>query len=140
MVPLQLAPLYSDKSWPNRYWHLERNTTEWSITIRELVLSANALTGLMLESLASQLHGAHIGQSSIGLLVRRRSCSRLTKGLFDSHSLFGDMYANPENYLNGTAPSFNVTGCIDSCIYQVGLSDESVCTIVNGTDRDSYLW
>ncbi|KAL9709582.1 hypothetical protein Ac2012v2_007321 [Leucoagaricus gongylophorus] len=121
MVPLQLAPLYSDKSWPNRYWHLERNTTEWSITIRELVLSANALTGLMLESLASQLHDAHIG-------------------LFDSHSLFGDMYANPENYLNGTASSFNVTGCIDSCIYQVGLSDESVCTIVNGTDRDSYLW
>jgi len=65
MVPLQLVPLYSDKSWPNRYWHLERNTTEWSITIRELVLSANALTGLMLESLASQLHDAHIGQYTI---------------------------------------------------------------------------
>lgn len=48
-------------------------------------------------------------------------------GLFDSHTLFGDMYANPGNYLNGTAPAFNVTGCVDSCIYQVGESNESIC-------------
>ncbi|KAJ3572023.1 hypothetical protein NP233_g3364 [Leucocoprinus birnbaumii] len=120
MVPLELTPLYSAHSWPNRYWNLERNTTEWSVTMRELVLSGNALTKLMLQGLASKLHDAHIG-------------------LFDSHTLFNDMYTNPAAWLNGTAPAFNVTGCVDSCIYQID-STESVCTMVNGTDRDSYLW
>ncbi|KAF5354174.1 hypothetical protein D9756_007087 [Leucocoprinus leucothites] len=129
MVPLELTPLYSADSWPNRYWHLERNTTEWSVTVRELVLSGNALTKLMLGNLASKLHDINNGSRS-GLMI----------GLFDSHTLFGDMYANPGNYLNGTAPAFNVTGCVDSCIYQVGESNESICTMVNGTDRDSYLW
>lgn len=51
------------------------------------------------------------------------------------------MFANPQNYLNGTAP-FNVTGCIASCVYQVNEdpSGPANCTIVEGTDRDSYLW
>lgn len=60
-------------------------------------------------------------------------------GIFDSHSLFADMYANPENYFNGTAP-FNVTGAVTTCVFKFGDSNESVCTVVNGTDRDSYLW
>jgi hypothetical protein len=50
------------------------------------------------------------------------------------------MFAHPASYLNGTAPSFNVTGTVNTCVFQLGDSDESVCTLVNGTDRDSYLW
>ncbi|KXN92856.1 Vacuolar basic amino acid transporter 1, partial [Leucoagaricus sp. SymC.cos] len=119
MVPLDLIPLYSANSWPNKFWHFQRNTTEWSIMMRELVLSGNALAKLMLQDLAPKLHGAHIG-------------------LFDSHSFFADMHAHPTNYLNGTAP-FNVTGAVNTCVFQVGDSNDSVCTLVNGTDRDSYL-
>ena len=59
--------------------------------------------------------------------------------LFDSHALFADMYANPKAYLNGTAP-LNTTGVVDSCIYEVNADTPSVCTMVQGSDRDSYLW
>lgn len=62
MIPLDLVPLYSANSWPNKFWHFQRNTTEWSILMRELVLSGNALTKLMLQDLAPKLHDAHIGQ------------------------------------------------------------------------------
>jgi len=120
MIPLETIPLYSPNSYPDKYWHIQRNTTEWSIIIRELVLSGNALIKLMLQALAPKLTGAHVG-------------------IFDSHSLFTDMHNNPANYFNGTAP-FNVTGAVTSCVFQLGESDESVCTVVNGTDRDSYLW
>ncbi|KAF9450392.1 carbohydrate esterase family 16 protein [Macrolepiota fuliginosa MF-IS2] len=121
MIPLETIPLYSPNSWPDKYWHIQRNTTEWSIIIRELVLSGNALIKLMLQALAPKLTGAHVA------------------GVFDSHSLFTDMHNNPANYFNGTAP-FNVTGAVTTCVFQLGDSDESVCTVVNGTDRDSYLW
>ena len=62
-------------------------------------------------------------------------------GLFDSHSLFADMYAKPADYLNGTAP-LNVTGAVHSCVFEEGesTSDPGDCTTVEGTDRDSYLW
>jgi hypothetical protein len=73
MVPLELTPLYSANSWPNRYWHLERNTTGWSITIQELVRSGNALTKLMLENMASKLHDAHIGQLNFQRNVGRKT-------------------------------------------------------------------
>lgn len=62
-------------------------------------------------------------------------------GLFDSHSLFEDIVADPGSFLNGTAP-FNVTGAVHSCVFVEGesTSDAGVCTTVNGTDRDSYVW
>lgn len=62
MIPLQLVPLYAADSWPNRFWTAPRNTTEWSIFMRELTLSGNALSKLMLKDLASKLRGAHIGE------------------------------------------------------------------------------
>ncbi|KAF9450383.1 carbohydrate esterase family 16 protein [Macrolepiota fuliginosa MF-IS2] len=142
IVPLEKTPVYSSGSWPNRYWHLERNTTAWSVSMRELVLGGNALTKLMLQDLAPKLQGAHIGRFMHTLHAKNNGCSYSDfhhTGIFDSHSLFTDMYAHPADYLNGTA-ALNVTGSIDSCIYQTGDSDESVCTMVNGTDRDSYLW
>lgn len=62
MIPLETTPLYSATSWPNRYWTFERNTTEWSVFMRELTTSGNAIAKLMLEALAPKLHGAHIGE------------------------------------------------------------------------------
>ncbi|KAG6824230.1 hypothetical protein H0H92_007605 [Tricholoma furcatifolium] len=123
MIPLQDTILYSPNSYPNKYWTAERNTTQWSDMMTEMSLSGNALTKLMLTALAPTLPGAHIGY-------------------FDSHSLFADMYANPQKYLNGTVP-FNVTGCINSCVYQLNedTSDTGDCTVVTDKSaQDSYLW
>jgi len=88
----------------------------------ELVLSGNALTKLMLQALAPTLPGAHVG-------------------IFDSHSLFADMHARPQLYLNGTAP-LNVTGAVQACVFRLNesTSDTGACTIAQGTDRDSFLW
>ncbi|KAF8664202.1 hypothetical protein AX16_000765 [Volvariella volvacea WC 439] len=102
MVPLETIPLYAPDSYPNRYWTGPRNTTEWSVFMRELVLSGNALTKLLLSSLAPTLRDAHVG-------------------IFDSHSLFTDMFRNPKLYLNGTAP-LNVTGSAHACVFQPGES------------------
>ena len=62
-------------------------------------------------------------------------------GLFDSHTLFADMYNEPQNFLNGTAP-LNVTGAVHSCVYKLNesTSDTGVCTNAVGTDQDSFLW
>ncbi|KAF9010971.1 GDSL lipase/acylhydrolase [Hymenopellis radicata] len=119
MIPLQTTILYAPDSYPNKFFNTERNTTEWAVSIRELVLSGNKLSQLMLQDLAPTLPGAHIG-------------------IFDSHSLFQDMFDNPAKYLNGTAP-LNVTGAVLSCVFPLN-SDEGTCTQVDGTDRDSYLW
>ncbi|KAK0185023.1 GDSL lipase/esterase [Armillaria mellea] len=117
MVPLNEAILYAPNPYPNHYFDGPRNTTEWSVFIRELVLSGNALSRAMLQALVPEVPGAHIG-------------------IFDSHSLFQDIHDNPAAYLNGTAP-FNVTGAVLSCVEE---SSGLQCTTVNGTDRDSYLW
>ncbi|KAF8880635.1 GDSL lipase/acylhydrolase [Infundibulicybe gibba] len=121
MIPLQLVTLYSANSYPNRFWAEPRNTTDWSVLMTELVLSGNALTKGMLQALAPTLRGAHIG-------------------LFDSHSLFNDMFTHPALYLNGTAP-LNVTGSVNACVFVEGDPSASpVCTVAHGTDKDSFLW
>ncbi|KAF8066944.1 GDSL lipase/esterase [Lyophyllum atratum] len=120
MIPLQNVPLYSPNAYPDRFWTGPRNTTEWSVFMTELVLSGNALTKLMLQALAPTLPGAHIG-------------------LFDSHGLFADMFANPAMYLNGTAP-LNVTGAINSCVFEIGGTVGSCTTVTGSAARDSYLW
>lgn len=61
MYPLQKTILYSADSYPNRYWTAERNTTEWSIFMTEMVNAGNALSKALLQLLASTLPGAHIG-------------------------------------------------------------------------------
>ena len=65
MVPLEKAPLYAADSYPNHYWTEVRNTTEWSVFMRELTLTGNALSELMLKALAPKLHGAHLGETSV---------------------------------------------------------------------------
>nr|VWO97463.1 Mannitol 1-phosphate dehydrogenase [Ganoderma boninense] len=122
MIPLETTPLYSADSYPNRYWTAQRNTTEWSVFMKELTTSGNAIARLELQLLAPTLHGAHVG-------------------FFDSHSLFADMVARPQLYLNGTAP-LNVTGAVHSCVFDLNEStgDPGVCTDATGTDQDSFLW
>ncbi|KAF8154793.1 GDSL lipase/esterase [Crassisporium funariophilum] len=122
MIPLERTPLYAPNSYPNHYWTAQRNTTEWSLLMSELVLSGNAMTKLMLQALAPTLAGAHIG-------------------IFDAHSLFTDMLARPAVYLNGTAP-LNTTGAVRSCVYSVGepTTDTGVCTIATGSAKDSFIW
>ncbi|KAF7321510.1 Carbohydrate esterase family 16 protein [Mycena kentingensis (nom. inval.)] len=119
MIPLELTILYAADSYPNRYWSFPRNTTEWSILMKEMSRSGNRMTELMLEALTPTLHDAHIA-------------------IFDSHSLFQDMFDHPELYLNGTAP-LNVTGCWNACVAPLG-GGPLDCTVANGTDRDSFLW
>ncbi|EGN96374.1 carbohydrate esterase family 16 protein [Serpula lacrymans var. lacrymans S7.3] len=122
IIPLDLTILYSNYSYPNRYWDAQRNTTEWNVYMRELAKAGNEITLLMLQALAPTLPDAHIAS-------------------FDSHGLFTDMYNHPQNYLNGTAP-LNVTGCVNSCIFALNEStgDAGDCTVAEGTDRDSFLW
>ncbi|KAL0580634.1 RuvB ATP-dependent DNA helicase pontin [Marasmius crinis-equi] len=121
MIPLEQVPMYSPDAYPDKFWLAERNTTEWSVFMKELVLSGNALTRLMLESLVPTLEGSHLA-------------------IFDSHSLFQDMIDNPSLYLNGTAP-LNVTGVVNACIFEVNNPNNPNCTTVPpGPERDSYLW
>jgi hypothetical protein len=51
------------------------------------------------------------------------------------------MFDHPAKYLNGTAP-LDTTGAARACVFELNepTSDPGVCTIANGTDRDSFLW
>ncbi|KIJ64027.1 carbohydrate esterase family 16 protein [Hydnomerulius pinastri MD-312] len=122
ILPLDLTILYSNYSYPNKYWDAQRNTTEWNVYMKELVRAGNEITLLMLQALAPTLPEAHIAS-------------------FDSYGLFTDIYNYPQNYLNGTAP-LNVTGCVNSCVYQLNEStgDTGACTVAEGTARDSFMW
>ncbi|TDL28575.1 carbohydrate esterase family 16 protein [Rickenella mellea] len=119
MLPLQKTVLYGSTTYPNRYFNLAHNSTEWSLFMSELVNGGNAIGKLQLQALPASLPGAKIG-------------------LFDSYGLFSDMIAHPANYLNGTAP-LNVTGCANSCVFPLG-GQTSVCTVAKGAARDSFLW
>ena len=141
MVPLHKTPLYSADSWPNTYWTAERNTTEWSVFVRELVNSGNALSKALLELLAPTLPGAHIGLSFLRIYDLRSLADFHVAGIFDSYSLFEDILEQPHKYLNGTAP-LNVDSCINKCVYQLNenTTDTGNCTTVTGSDADSYMW
>lgn len=65
MVPLERTILYSNDSYPNRYWTQERNTTEWSLFMRELTVSGNEIAKFMLKALAPTLRDAHIGMPTL---------------------------------------------------------------------------
>ena len=158
MIPLNLTPLYSPTSYPNRFWSAVRNTTEWSVFMYELVRAGNAITDFMFQMAAPRLQGAHIGElfdppspaSSFWFSFHICSCSTRSAS-FDTYALFSDMFANPGAYLNGTAanpagngpPVYNVTGCIKSCVLQLNESPSGpdTCTIVQDeVQQDAYLW
>lgn len=120
ILPLDLTILYSNCSYPNTCWDLERNTTDWNAYMKELVRAGNEITSLMLEALVPTLPDAHIAS-------------------IDSYGLLADMYNNPQNYFNPTAPH-NIAGCINSCVHTMNSTAVSACTIANGTGADSFLW
>jgi len=122
MLTLDKTILYSNYSYPNVYWTEQRNTTEWNVFMKEIVMAGNMMTDYMLRETVTQMPGAHVAS-------------------FDAQALFSDMYYNPQNYLNGTAP-LNVTGCVHSCVYALNQSttDTGDCTIATGSDADSFLW
>ncbi|KAG1765727.1 carbohydrate esterase family 16 protein [Suillus placidus] len=138
MLPLDLTILYSNYSYPSRYWDLERNTTEWNVYMKELVRAGNEITSLMLDALVPTLPDAHIGQPTLQS-DSGKQLTRSNAASFDSYGLFTDMYSNPQNYFNGTAPH-NVTGCVHSCVYTMDSTAAPACTIANGTDADSFMW
>lgn len=107
--------------------------------MKELVASGNALTRLMITAVAPTLPGATIGTHHAICIPCPRS--RPSPGYFDSYALFNDIYTYPARYLNGTAP-LNVTGPAVACVYSPyeSTSEPGVCTIANGSDRDSFLW
>ncbi|KAH0826353.1 carbohydrate esterase family 16 protein [Lanmaoa asiatica] len=122
IIPLDLTILYSNYSYPSRYWTAQRNTTEWNVYMRELARAGNQITLLELQALAPTLPGAHIAS-------------------FDSYGFFTDIYNHPGNYLNGTAP-LNVTGCINSCVHELNESTSATvnCTVAEGSAQDSFMW
>jgi len=65
ILPLDLTILYSNYSYPNKYWDLGRNATEWNVYMRELVRAGNEITSLMLDALVPTLPDAHIGRSTL---------------------------------------------------------------------------
>jgi len=65
IIPLDLTILYAKDSYINRYWTAERNTTEWSVYMRELVRAGNRITQLELQALAPGLPEAHIGKRDL---------------------------------------------------------------------------
>ena len=141
MIPLETTILYAVDSYPNRYWTAQRNTTEWSVFMNELTTSGNAIAKLMLEALAPKLHGAHLGELAFTPFSISEAVTHLVLiGLFDSHSLFADMIARSQVFLNGTAP-LNVIGAAHACVYQLNEStrDPGVCTDVRSRDGPGQL-
>ncbi|KAI0630857.1 GDSL lipase/acylhydrolase [Trametes polyzona] len=114
MIPLELTPMLSREGFDIPDWTAPKNSTAWYLFTKEVTTAGNKIGELLLKDLAPTLPGAHLG-------------------LFDAHSLFADMYAHPEQYLNGTAP-LNVTAPVSAC------HTADTCTVVEGTDKDSYLW
>ena len=91
MIPLETVPLYSADSYPNRYWTAQRNTTEWSMFMKELTTSGNAIARLQLQALTPTLHGAHVGKPALPGDISDPEMN------VDAH--YGCMYALPQAYL-----------------------------------------
>ncbi|RAH76820.1 hypothetical protein BO86DRAFT_451402 [Aspergillus japonicus CBS 114.51] len=121
VVPLQLAPLYATPDnggvGPNNYWKDKpANLTEISGRMEGQVVLVNE---------------AFRYRTPVEVLVKKR-WPGVQVAVMDVYSLISEIYYNPTQYLNGTAPA-NVTGF------------EYHCNI-NGTDcirsdsPDSFLW
>ncbi|KAG8822082.1 hypothetical protein FRC19_006729 [Serendipita sp. 401] len=119
MAPLQKSPMYKKDAYPGRYWSIPNNTTQVSLFMESEVKTGNAMGKMMLQDLAPSLKGAHLG-------------------IFDSYGLIDDIITYPARYLNGTAP-FNITSSANACPYPPYGSTPLYCTVVTGTDVDSFV-
>lgn len=121
LAPLQLAPQYATpenggftrpKFFPNK----GSNITEISYRMWETVATVNQIFAYRTP------FEAELNRTWPGIKMAN----------FDVNSLITDMWTNPTNYLNGTAPA-NVTGIIDRC-------DAQGSHCVEAPSKDSYLW
>ncbi|KAL1631700.1 hypothetical protein SLS56_004374 [Neofusicoccum ribis] len=109
LAPLQLAPVYATAERGGVGEYL--NVTETSYRMKEQVNLANDVYKYQTpyeQKISNRYPDAHFA-------------------IFDMYSLLTDIYINPANYLNGTAP-LNVESYI------------TADTALSLTDRDSYMW
>ncbi|KAJ7468742.1 GDSL lipase/esterase [Mycena latifolia] len=120
LVPLQLTRLYSNSSAPTIYFPGPHDGVAWNKRMFNFVHSLNALIRSGVDALSQEWHGS------------------ATLDVFDTYSLFEDMYNEPAKWFNGSIPA-NVTGHCHQCpdpddFRQCGIGD---CTLA---ERDSYMW
>ncbi|KAF2774137.1 GDSL lipase/acylhydrolase family protein, partial [Teratosphaeria nubilosa] len=119
-APLQLAPMYAAPPYtaePCGYWPDDHgNYTAISEKMLEQVVTTNALFEY---------------RTPFEVEVARRYPGA-SFAVYDVNALFTDIYYNPSEYLNGTAP-LNTTGYIHHCNLQ-----RADCTTL--PDPDSYMW
>ncbi|SMY24715.1 unnamed protein product [Zymoseptoria tritici ST99CH_1A5] len=122
IAPLNLVPLYglpeaggvgnTTSLWPNK----GDNLTYYSYRMEEEVVSVNEIFDYktpFLTKIAETFEGAEVA-------------------IMDMHGLISDMYYNPSEYLNGTAP-LNVTGFSHQC-------DVKGANCVDSDSPDSFLF
>jgi hypothetical protein len=98
MIPLELTILYRNVSYYNRYWTEERNSTAWSVAMAEMTKAGNKLSELMLSNLATQLPGAHVGESKM-FCISSSSCILLCS----------QAYSTPLPYSGTCGPTPEIT-------------------------------
>ncbi|PYI07368.1 SGNH hydrolase [Aspergillus sclerotiicarbonarius CBS 121057] len=121
VVPLQLAPLYATPEnggiGENNYWPDKGgNLTEISYRMWEQVATVNDVYGY---------------RTPVEWLVRRRYPGAEV-AVMDMYGLISDIYYNPSQYLNGSAPA-NVTGYDHHC----NVAGTECQTLPS---PDSFLW
>ncbi|KAF2125174.1 carbohydrate esterase family 16 protein [Dothidotthia symphoricarpi CBS 119687] len=119
LAPLNLLPQYATPEngglsatqfWPDKTRY---NITDVSYRMQETVVSLNEVFKYRTPSVSASHPGMQIAS-------------------FDVNALMTDVWSNPGNYLNGTAP-LNVTGVVHQC----GVNGQN-CTLA--ASPDSYLW
>jgi len=73
VIPLQLVPIYTPESYPNKYWTAERNTTEWSLVMEQFACTVTGLATFMLRDLVPTLPGAHVGTLIAWTIVSQKA-------------------------------------------------------------------
>ncbi|KEF56019.1 uncharacterized protein A1O9_07599 [Exophiala aquamarina CBS 119918] len=127
-VPLHLAPLYANDTLhgvgDNQYWPEKwPNHTAIAETMHEAITSVNEVFRV---------------QTPFELLVAGRYPGA-SFALFDTYKLIGDIYNDPEMYLNGTGVEKggeSVWGYENHC----SVNGSSCVKLQNGTNPDGYLW
>jgi hypothetical protein len=119
-VPLDLVPLYSAPSrgglgWSKFWTNKPANVAGIANQMGQLVSAAN--DGFKNKAEAIMTEGKRYPEAQLAL--------------FDTWSLFHDIYNNPSTYLNGTTP-LNVTSSVVQCFR------DGQCT--RSSSPDSYLW
>lgn len=120
LAPLELAPEYAappNDVGPNQYWpDKPKNHTELSGRMMEQVVTVNSIYDY---------------RTPFEVLIER-NWPGAEFAVFDVNGLMLDIYNNPSQYLNGTAP-LDVTGYVHHCNTTGG-------DCATRPSPDSYMW